>query len=221
MFFAQLLGDIIYLGAGHHYLQFKTPLIRFLVTPGNWGFNIAEVAMSYGKTGGNWIRMKPDQQSKGLSIFTAKTDTVIPGVDWFTFRVKIVSTIENYSFVDTTWVSDLFSEKQFADVDVLVGQNKLRAHRFLLSARSPVLKTLLSNTADSLTIDENFDLSTVEHFLKFLYTGTLSISANSKQLLALAEKYQVETLKEICQLSVRGHESSTAEDITTSLLALI
>ena len=48
MFFAQLLGDIIYLGAGHHYLQFKTPLIRFLVTPGNWGFNIAEVAMSYG-----------------------------------------------------------------------------------------------------------------------------------------------------------------------------
>ena len=100
MFFAQLLGDIIYLGAGHHYLQFKTPLIRFLVTPGNWGFNIAEVAMSYGKTGGNWIRMKPDQQSKGLSIFTAKTDTVIPGVDWFTFRVKIVSTIENYSFVD-------------------------------------------------------------------------------------------------------------------------
>ena len=166
--------------------------------------------------------MKLDQQSKGLTIFTAKMDTdIVPGVDWFTFRVKIVSTIENYCFADKNWITDLLSEKQFADVDVLVGQNKLRAHRFLLSARSPVLKTLLSNTADSLTIDASFDLSTVEHFLKFLYTGTLSISANSKQLLALAEKYQVETLKEICQLSVRGHESSTAEDITTSLLALI
>ena len=58
----------------------------------------------------------------------------------------------------------------------------------------------------------------MEEFLKYLYNGSLEISANNKQLLALAEMYQVETLKEICQLAVREVD---VEDITSSLLALI
>ena len=62
------------------------------------------------------------------------------------------------------------------------------------------------------------DFSVAEQFLKYLYTGTLSISANNKKLLALAEMYQVETLKKMCQLAVHV---SDAEDITTSFLELI
>ena len=55
----------------------------------------------------------------------------------------------------------------------------------------------------------------MEEFLKYLYNGSLEISANNKQLLALAEMYQVETLKEICQLVVREVD---VEDITDRLL---
>ena len=55
----------------------------------------------------------------------------------------------------------------------------------------------------------------MEEFLKYLYNGSLEISANNKQLLALAEMYQVETLKEICQLAVREVD---VEDITDHLL---
>ena len=168
--------------------------------------------------------MKPDQQDKEVIIFTGKRDTIVRSIgnqlDSITFRVKIVSTIENYSFVDTTWITDLWSEKQLTDVDILVGQNKLRAHRVVLSARSPVLKTILSQISNTVeatcTIsDKDGDLFTVEHLLKYLYTGTLSISANNKQLLALAEKYQVETLKKICLLAV---ESSNVDDITEPVL---
>ena len=53
---------------------------------------------------------------------------------------------------------------------------------------------------------------------EYLYTGTLSISANNKQLLSLAEINQVETLKKICQLVV---VVSDAEDITSFLFSFI
>ena len=94
--------------------------------------------------------------------------------------------------------------------------------RVIISARSAVLKFLLSkisNTRKSkLTINLDVDDHILYHFLKYLYTGSLSISANNKQFLSLAEMYQVKTLKKICQLAV--HESDVV-DIKYSLFALI
>ena len=160
-----------------------------------------------------------------INIFAGKMayDVFYRNNDLIKFRVKIVSSVENYCFVDSTWITDLWSENHLTDVDIFVGQNKLLAHRVVLSARSPVFKKMFSKMSNSgtskLTFDaDEVDLSVVEHFLRYLYTGTLSISANNKQLLALAEMYQVETLKKICQLAVRV---SDADDITTSFLALI
>ncbi|EFX81533.1 hypothetical protein DAPPUDRAFT_242278 [Daphnia pulex] len=45
------------------------------------------------------------------------------------------------------------------------------------------------------------DIDVVKHFLKFLYTGCLEISATIKQLRELAKMYEMETLMEICQLA--------------------
>ena len=223
MFFVQILGD----NDGNN---IKTPLIRFFhLKPRNCGFKIAEIAMAgldkslwpYDK----WIRMKPDQQENDLRMFVAKLDRSVQhnSNSSTKFRVKIVNTTLNYCFFDATWFTDLWSEKQLTDVDILVGENKFQAHRVVLSARSPVLKILLSKISlkgrPTLKIGaDEVDFSVVQHFLKFLYMGTLEISANNKKLLALAEMYQVETLKNICQLAVRV---SDAEDITTSFLAII
>ena len=218
MFFAQIVGDIID-------WHIKKPLIRFFfVKPRNCVFKIVEVAMAH-LLCDKFIRMKLDQQEKDVSIYTAQVDEIRVGLfsACIPFRVKIANTNENNCFADATWTTDLWSEKQFADVDVLVGQNKLQAHRVVLSARSPVLNTLLSKISHTgkcklrIGADE-VDSAVVEHFLKYLYTGTLSISANNKQLLALAEMYQVETLKAICQLAVRVPD---ADEITTSFLAFI
>ena len=218
LFSAQIVGE--YDGR-----QMKTQLVRFFfLKPRNCEFKIAEISMVHRSTNGKWIPMKPDQQEKDVNIFVAKMDTnLIYSKGSIIFHVKIVNTTENYGFVDGTWITDLWSENQLADVDVFVGQNKLLAHRVVLSARSPVFKSVfskMSNTGKSkLTFcADEVDLSVVEHFLRYLYTGTLSISANNKQLLALAEMYQVETLKKICQLAVRV---SDVDDITTYFLAFI
>ena len=68
-------------------------------------------------------------------------------------------------------------------INVLVGQNKLRVHRVVLSARSPVFNILLrkhGHTGKSkLTFDaDEVEFSVVELFLKYLYTGTLSITTS-------------------------------------------
>ena len=85
------------------------------------------------------------------------------------------------------------------------------AHRFILSARSPVLKeTIKKNETGNLffTFEEEFDVDTVKHFLNFLYTGSLetffSESINYKQLFKLATLCEVETLKKICQVADRA-----------------
>ena len=178
------------------------------------------------KWSSGWIRMipvhHPDQE---LNIFTTHMDNNVgcTHADSIMFRVQIDSKMENNCFVDTNWIIDLYSEKQFTDVDVFVGPKKLQVHRVVLSARSPVFKTLLSKISNmgrpTLTNSKNVDdLTTVEHFLKYLYTGTLDFSTSKKTLLALAEMYKVETQMEICQLAI--HESNL-EDIAASLLALI
>ena len=220
-FFAQLLGK--YDSNQYGQYLFKTPLIRFFfLKPRNCGFKIAEISMSMSSCD-QWIPMKPDQQDKDVNIFVTKMVTNLSSIYSIKFRVKIVSSVENYCFVDSTWITDLWSENHLTDVDIFVGQNKLLAHRVVLSARSPVFKKMYSKMSNSgtskLTFDaDEVDFSVVEHFLRYLYTGTLSISANNRQLVALAEMYQVETLKKICQLAVRV---SDADDITTSFLALI
>ena len=220
MFFAQILVET----SNPNQQSFVKPLIRFFfIKPRNYSFKIVEVWMSHGPVITKSIQMKPDQQEKDASIFSVKMATNVNSNELIKFSIKIISTVENNCFVDSTWITDLCSEKQFADVDVLVGPNKVQAHRVVLSARSPVLKILLSKVSTTgkytLTIGaDEVDFFVVLHFLKYLYTGTLSISANNKQLLALAEMYQVETLKEICQLAVCV---SDAEGITTSFLAII
>ena len=229
-FFAQLDGGNVYhnwFGSPIPYWisQIESPQIRFFfVKPRNCGFKIVEVAMAHRSSDG-WIRMKPDQQDKAVQLFTTKMDqNVNYKGDSIIFRVKIVNTIENNHFhmVDTNWGVDLLWEDQWTDVDILVGSKKLEAHRVVLSARSPVFKILLSKISytgkATLTISADVDFSIVENFVNYLYTGNLEISANNKELLSLAEMYQVETLTKICQLAVR---ESNVEDLTTSLFTLI
>ncbi len=125
--------------------------------------------------------------------------------------------------VDTTWATQLWSDKQWTDVEILIGDKKLEAHRVVLSARSPVFKSLLSkieNTGKStLTISADWNFDIVEHFLKFLYTGILDISASNKELLALADLFEVVTLRKMCQSA--SNRGMNVESITTSLIALI
>jgi ABC-type transporter Mla MlaB component len=139
------------------------------------------------------------------------------------FRIEMTSTIENYHYemMDTSWTTQLWQaalDQQLTDVEIFIGETKIEAHRVVLSARSPVLSVLLDNVSHvkpSVAIEENMDVDVVKHFLKFLYTGCLEMSATNKQLLELAELYQVKTLMKICQLA-----NCISPDVTSKLDAL-
>ena len=90
------------------------------------------------------------------------------------------------------------------DVEFLVGEEALGAHRSLLCARSPVFAAMFASgmkeAENGHVRIEDVDPPSFERFLKFLYTGLMDESlAMDEKLFAVADKYQVETLMELCR----------------------
>jgi hypothetical protein len=141
------------------------------------------------------------------------------------FDIKTISTIGNYYYemMDDKWPTDLWAaatKKTFTDVEILVGTLKLmEAHRIILCARSPVLNESLNNNSNTekaiVTFESEFDVEIVKLFLKFLYTGSLKATDGGHQLSRLASMYQVETLKNVCQLLNRVPD---VEELTNCLI---
>ena len=144
-----------------------------------------------------------------------------------TIQVSIVSTTSHYSFqpCDKNMKSDLWSafiNRQHTDVELVLNQDVVEAHRVVLVSRSPVFLAMLGPEPPArgarrtqIQISDT-PLSVLEEFLYFLYTGTLKGTPNCHQLLALAEKYQVETLKILCQNGTS--KRATARDISTIIM---
>jgi hypothetical protein len=144
------------------------------------------------------------------------------------FDIKMISTIGNYYYemMDDKWTTDLWlaaTNQKLTDVEILVGTVKvMEAHRVILCARSPILNASLnkiSNTGKSIvTFGPEFNVEIVKIFLNFLYTGFLMTGASGKQLSKLATMYEVETLKNVCQ--VFNANPPDAEHVTDYLLQL-
>jgi len=89
------------------------------------------------------------------------------------------------------------------DVELQVGGTSFPAHRFILSAQSPVFEAMFNSgmkesQTGSVRIDD-VDSSTFKEFLDFLYTGMLPPSAIKEELFTVADKYQVKSLMDICK----------------------
>ena len=150
------------------------------------------------------------------------------------FHVKLTMSLKNFSshLKDVKWTDQLWKaaeNKSMTDVEfvfaneqsTLAGKEEesLFAHRFILYARSPVFAAMFttdmieSQTGRVEIYDADFHL--FYHFLKFIYTGKLDISARNLHLLALADKYQIETLREMCKAATR--EVNIQEIIVSTL----
>lgn len=223
-----------YLMGVREFSRIRKPLINLsCVKLRHFGFKVEDVYFRY-ECDDCWFRMKSkslDPNTSELLHFTAKSKKSFDYSNKsyeIVFHVKVVSTIGNYyyQFMDTNWIRDLWmaaTSEQLTDVEIFSGStNKImEAHRVILSSRSPVLKELLSRIRTTeksvVTFSSHFDRDIVRRFLKFLYTGHLETYDGLKQLLALAIKYEVETLKNVCQLANRVPD---AEEVANSLLAL-
>ncbi len=177
-----------------------------------------------------WFKMEPKhhQTNAGLLHFTIQALLGFSEENLqfrVYFEIKTISKIGNYFYemMDDKWTTDLWlaaTNQKLTDVEIIVGTVKvMEAHRVILCARSPVLNesiTKISNTGKSIVIfGPEFEVHMVHYFLKFLYTGRLEITDSSHQLGKLATIYQVETLKNICQLLNRLPD---VEELTNCLI---
>ena len=100
----------------------------------------------------------------------------------------------------------LFNDKELSDVEVECGGEVFNCHQLILSTRSDVFRAMFQadmkeNRTRIVTIkDVNPDV--VKEMLHFIYTGTTNENVLKEkwgELLAAAEKYQLNCLKEICE----------------------
>lgn len=143
-------------------------------------------------------------------------------------RVETV-TMELTDFLGSKELWQAAQQRKWTDVEFQVGEQSYFAHQWLVSARSPVFAALFSDllleeaascdvpssssnpsveksstTSNKTTVIkiENIEANIFQVLLVYLYTGTLKVAA-SKELLAAAEKYQVETLSSLCRVALR------------------
>lgn len=98
----------------------------------------------------------------------------------------------------------LFDNEKFSDVTIIVGQHKFHVHKVILISRSPVFLAMFEN--DMKEKKENkieicdMKHETVQKMLYYMYAGEFDhdIEDSAGDLLAAAEKYEIDELKTTC-----------------------
>ena len=177
----------------------------------------------------NHVKMTSKTSKTGnyIRIFSSKMASFDDFPSTITFFVKLFSMVPTfgYKFMDRPFGKHLWNAAngtyngKLRDVKLLVGSRSFSAHRSLLVARSLVFAAMFSSemeearTGQVLINDTDYD--TFEHSLRFLYEGEMknwNISLR-KKLFALADRYQVETLMDICRPSSSLTEATGSIDV--------
>ncbi|XP_015124508.1 speckle-type POZ protein-like [Diachasma alloeum] len=92
---------------------------------------------------------------------------------------------------------------------IVIGDEEFPAHKIILSANSPVLTTMFSTNMreanENRLVAEDIDTEAMKLFLTHLYTGTYNTKDNTEmipEVLYGADKYDVKTLKKLCELQL-------------------
>jgi len=101
----------------------------------------------------------------------------------------------------------LFNSKQQTDVSVKCGEKMFNCHQNIVASRSQVFKMMFeSNMKEKLTGSvevKNMDHRVFEDMLKYIYSGQApNIDDHTEELFAAADQYQLEKLKEMCELKL-------------------
>jgi hypothetical protein len=155
----------------------------------------------------------------GLQLFTFDLNAMVVGNCTFTFSIWLEGSVPgcySYQLCDRLAKQELWNassnNQHHVDVEfVCRAGKKFSAHKAILAARSPVFEELVDkhpthdNSNGPLLIHiDDVDVSTVDEFLYFLYTGEAkSISLASEDLLKLARRYQLKSLIELCKIALK------------------
>ena len=98
---------------------------------------------------------------------------------------------------------DAYSSKDFSDVKIVCGEEVFDCHQVVLAARSPVFRAMFQSNMKEAQSRKVEVLDVVpevfSELLSFIYTGMIpKLEMFAEELLAAANKYQLDQLKEIC-----------------------
>lgn len=114
---------------------------------------------------------------------------------------QLIAKTSSYS---SQTLESFFLNDEFSDFTLIVEDQKLRVHKVILAGHSDVFKAMFKHNVTGmnknvLTIPD-IPLEIFRELLRFIYTGRIEvISDNVGRLLAAAQRYRINGLKDKCQ----------------------
>ncbi|XP_057318588.1 speckle-type POZ protein B-like [Microplitis mediator] len=104
-------------------------------------------------------------------------------------------------------LKELYESKTNSNVIFVVGNEKFKAHKFILSTRSPVFSAMftheLKENRNSEVDIPDIDPEIFNKMLEFIYTDEINnLDEDAESLLESADKYQLLNLKSLCEESL-------------------
>lgn len=137
----------------------------------------------------------------------APYDTLTLGVELTVFddywTISTSPPFDHTKRLMTSDYKDLFETKMDTDVTFIVGEKKFPAHKLVLMIRSPVFRAMLSSSVRA-SKEHVINIPDIcpdmfNKLLEFIYTDRVAdLDAVAEDLVELADKYQVQTLKQVC-----------------------
>jgi len=139
-------------------------------------------------------------------------DVEIVGKSITTANEGLKTEVSSESFHHQQLIHDLdlcLSTQEYTDVTLSCGEKEFQCHKLILASRSPVFKTMFEEVMkrkESGKIEiKDEKVEVIEEVLKYIYTGTApNIDTLGKDLFKAADQYQLENLKEMCELKLRS-----------------
>ena len=133
--------------------------------------------------------------------------------------MAITQKIKNPQSFGAKWTA-LYANKalldKVSDVTLIVGTTKYSLHKIVLCATSKAFHDICeisqkTTAHESVHLEETEDCKAVfEDFVEYIYTGCITLDlATVHGIITLADKYQVDDLKEIAREFVERHQPGT------------
>ena len=157
-----------------------------------------------------------------FQLFTCNVNVINGEKCTFVFQIHLEGIVADYCYTPCDPLAKMqlwatVNSELHADVEFIVQDTRFAAHKAILAARSPVFRAEFTKEESKKTntcqiqIDD-VDASSLEQFLHFIYTGEFlhfdytgkpmtPLLAN-ENLLKLANRYQLKTLENLCQVAL-------------------
>lgn len=162
-----------------------------------------------------------DVSSDSIILHCLFTPTSPENSPQLVFTLTVNETSENKHLKLTNDFEKMFNEALFTDFELKTKDGmKLKAHKAVLVARSPVFEKMLQHDMkeanEGITDVPDFESLVMKEVLRYMYCNEIrGLEKIAHELIFAAEKYQLEELKEACIDEII--HSLSAENVLKSL----